>query len=58
MKNFEVGFTYMIEEYGLVVFNADNDNEADEIAREHVRETYPDATNVTIDYVKEITING
>lgn len=58
MKQFEIGFTYKIEEFGTVELEAVDDFEADEFAREHVREAYPDALNVEIDYIKEIKVNG
>lgn len=56
MKNFEVGFTYKVEEFGVVELNALDDGEADEMAREHVREAYPEASDVEIDYIKEIVV--
>lgn len=54
MKQFEIGFSYKIEEYGVVTLDAVDNSEAEEFGREHVFETYPDVTDITIDYVKEI----
>lgn len=56
MKQFEIGFTYKVEEFGSVELEALDDGEADEFAREHVREAYPEARDVEIDYIKEIVI--
>lgn len=57
MKNFEVGFTYKVEEYGVVTLTGlQDDGEADEQAREYVREAYPDASDIEIDYIKEIVV--
>lgn len=56
MKQFEVGFTYRVEEYGTVELDAVDDTEADEFARDHVREAYPDATMIEIDYIKEVIV--
>lgn len=54
MSNYEIGFTYKVEEYGVVSLTADNDDQADEFAREHVREAYPDVTDIQIDFIKEV----
>lgn len=54
MPMYESGFTYKVEEYGVVCLEADNPEWADQLARDYVSEMFPDATNVEIDYVKEI----
>lgn len=56
MKQFEIGFTYRIEEYGTVELEAIDDTEADEFARTYVREAFPDAMGIEIDYIKELKI--
>lgn len=50
----EIDFTYDVEEYGTVLLETDRDL-AETEAREYIRETYPDAKNIRIDEVKEIT---
>lgn len=54
MKQFEIGFSYKIEEYGVVTLDAVDTDEADTYGREHVYETYPGVADITIDYIKEI----
>lgn len=54
MKDYEIGFTYKIEEFGTVQLQAVDINEADEFCREHVYTSFPEATDITVDYVREI----
>lgn len=54
MKQFEIGFSYKIEEFGVVTLDASDRGDAEEEGIIHVRETYPDVTDITIDYIKEI----
>lgn len=54
MKNFQVDFSYMIEEYGTVSIAAMDDQEADELARDYVRDTFEDAKSITIEEIKEL----
>jgi len=54
LKDYEVGFTYKIEEFGTVQLQAMNADEADDLGREHVYASFPEATDITVDYVKEI----
>lgn len=51
---YEVDFGYKIEEYGVVTLEADDIEQADEFAREYVKETYLDCTDIVIDTIKEI----
>lgn len=53
---YEIGFTYKVEEYGVVTLGAQSEGDADLQAREYIQDTFPDAMNVEIDYVKEIKI--
>lgn len=56
MKQFEVNFSYDIKEWGTVVMNVDNEDDATVEAMDYVRETFPDAIIIEIDEVKEIKI--
>lgn len=51
---YAVDFSYKIEEYGVVELDADNVEQAEDFAREYFTEAYTDATDFTIDGVKEI----
>lgn len=53
---YEAGFTYRIEEYGVVTLEAPDEDMADVLVREYVVETFPDAMNIEIDYIKEAKI--
>lgn len=54
MKQYEIGFTYAVEEYGVIALDALDKTEAEEEALLHVKETYPFAFNIDINYSKEI----
>lgn len=54
MPNYEVDFTYKVEEYGTVELEATDIEQAEEFAREHVNEAYPEVTNLEISSIKEI----
>lgn len=56
MKQFEVDFSYDIKEWGTVILNIDNEDDASAEALDYVRETFPDALNIEIDEVKEINV--
>lgn len=56
MPMYEAGFNYKVEEFGVVTLEADNEEQADEFTREHVREAYDDATNIEVEYIKELKI--
>lgn len=58
LKNYEVGFTYKVEEFGAVTLQALNADEADDLGREHVYTAFPEATDITVDYVKEVNTNN
>lgn len=51
---YEVDFSYKIEEYGVVDLEADNIEQAEEFAKEHISEAYSDVTDVAIDGIREI----
>jgi hypothetical protein len=54
MTNFVVDYTYKIEADGSYTVTADDADQADDLTREYVRETFPDAYGVEIEDVKEI----
>lgn len=56
MSYYEIDFGYKIEEYGVVELEADDVEQAEEFAREYVKDTYPDdiISDITIDAIKEI----
>lgn len=56
MKDYEVGYSYKVSEFGTVNLQALNADEADDFGREHVYVSFPEATDITVDYVKEITV--
>lgn len=58
MPLYDIGFTYKVEEYGVVSLEAADPEQADEFGREYVRESFPDVTDVEIDYVKELKVIG
>lgn len=58
MTFYEVDFTYKVEEYGTVELEADNHEQAEDFAREHIMEAYPEVTNVEINAIKEVRRNG
>ncbi len=59
MKQYEVGFSYKVNEFGTIEMEALNDQDAEDLGLEHVFQTFPEATDIAIDYVKEINIaNG
>lgn len=54
MKQYEIGFSYKIEEYGVITLDATDRDDAEKEGFIHVRETYPDVTDITVDYIKEV----
>lgn len=48
----EVGFSYKIEEFG--VMNMEVLEGEDDFIIETIRDTYPDVTDINIDYVRDI----
>lgn len=54
MKQFEIGFSYKVEEFGVVTLDAMDIDDAYVAAEDYVKETYPDVTDITVDYAKEI----
>jgi len=51
---YDIGFTYKVEEYGVVNLEADTEDQADEFGREYVRESFPDVSDIEIDYIREV----
>lgn len=54
MPMYVADFTYKVEEWGSVTLEADTLDQADEYVLEHIREAYPDVTDVNIDSLKVI----
>ena len=54
MTAFNVKFSYVVEEFGDVVVNADDSEQAEMFGKEYIWETYPEASQIVIDEVKEI----
>lgn len=54
MPMYEVDFDYKIEEYGTVQVEARDNDEAEDFAREHIAEAYPEVTNISINVIREI----
>lgn len=57
MTMVEAAFTYDVEEYGVVSIEVDDPKNVEATETEiidYVRNTYDDAKNITVDYVKEI----
>lgn len=54
MTFYEVDFTYKVEEYGTVELEADTIEQAEDFAREHVQEAYPEVTSLDITSIKEV----
>lgn len=58
MAYYSVDFSYKIEEWGSIELEADSADQADELGREHVYVTFPEATDITVDAIKEIKTSG
>lgn len=54
MAHYEIDFSYKVEEFGIVDINADDLEQAEQFAREHITEAYPEVTDVTIDAIREL----
>lgn len=58
MAAFEVDFTYRLEEYGFEVLEANDAEQAEDFAKEHILSLYPDIVDIEIDAVREVTHIG
>lgn len=54
MPMYVAEFRGKVDEWGSVTLEADDLNQADEYVAEHIREAYPDLSNVEIETLKEI----
>lgn len=54
MTNYEVDYSYKMEEYGTLPVNADSVEDAEQQTLDYVRETYPDNLGIEIETVREI----
>lgn len=51
MTAYNINYSYMVEEFGSTVVNADDLEQAEMFGLEYVRETYPESNSVVIDEV-------
>ena len=56
MTAYSVDYSYMIEEFGNTVVNADDVEQAEQFAKEYILETYPEISSATLvfDSIKEV----
>lgn len=54
MPFYEIDFTYDVEEYGSVIIEAEDSDDAALQGLSYVKETYPDVKNIVIDDVEEV----
>lgn len=56
MPAYSVDYSYMIEEFGNTVVNADDVEQAEQYAKEYILETYPEISSATLvfDSIKEV----
>jgi hypothetical protein len=54
MPNYEIEFTGKVQEWGNVELEADNPEQAEEFAREHILEVYPEYEDIEIEAIKEL----
>lgn len=54
MPNYEVDYSYKIEEYGTVPITADTKEQADQFAREYIQDTYDQCFGIEIEEVREL----
>lgn len=54
MPNYEVDYSYKIEEYGTHPVVADDKEQADQFTREYVQDTYDQCFGIEIEEVREI----
>jgi hypothetical protein len=55
MPSYVADFEYSIREFGSVTLDADDKEQAEDMAYEYVRDTYPDVTNIDVTNVNEVT---
>lgn len=53
---YEVDYTFKVEEFGSLDLEADDDDHAESLARQTIAELYPDAMQVVIEEIKEVTV--
>ena len=56
MPNYEVDYSYDIEEFATYVTMADNADEAENLANKYVSDTFPQAKNIQVDAVREVKV--
>jgi len=56
MPNYEVDFSYKIQEWGTATLMADDKEHAEILALEYVRDNYTDAFGIEVEEVKEVNI--
>lgn len=55
MPNYEVDYSYKIEEYGSTTIQADDKEQAEQFAREYVQDTFDQCFGVEIEEVREVS---
>jgi hypothetical protein len=55
MTSYDIGFTGKLQEWENIQLDADNTEQAEEYAREHILDIYPEYSDVEIEYIKELT---
>lgn len=51
---YDVEFSYNLPEWGNVELDADNPEDADRLAFDYIRNSFPDAVNIEITSVREV----
>lgn len=54
MTNYEVDFSYKLEEYASTTVEADDKEQAEQFAREYILDTFHPCTDIAIDAVREV----
>lgn len=54
MPNYEIDFSYKIEEFASVALQADDKEQAEQFAREYILDTYHPCSDISIDAIREL----
>lgn len=54
MPQFQVDYNYKMQEYSTFTTEADDADQAEQFTQEYVMETFPDATDMVIEGVREV----
>ena len=58
MTKYKVEFSYNVPEWGDVELDAESEDEATSDAERHILMSFPEAIDVSIDKVEELSANG